>query len=66
MAYQGSFSIVKNYLMYGTSKECNGFRNKVCVLHLKAAFFTHSREERAADLCAQPVKNPGIQRTVHT
>lgn len=46
MAYQSNFSIVKNELMYGTSKECNGLRNNVCALHLRAAsLHTHEKRE---------------------
>lgn len=46
MADQINFSIVKNDLMHGTFEKYMGFRNKVCVLHLKAAsLHTHEKKE---------------------
>lgn len=46
MAYQSSFSIVKNDLTYDTREKCTGFRNKVCVLPLEAAsLHTYEKKE---------------------
>lgn len=72
-AYQSSFSTVKNDLICDTCEKCTGFRNKVCVFHLKAASL-HSHEKKElfdllrelGDLYTTPEKNPDIQRTVHT